>query len=121
MAGKGDKKRPMKVDLDTYSSNWDKIFGAKDRDLAYESDNPLERPIEVIVHNDGHEILVQENVGEFWDPGGKRSATVVKTVRGFAVEFYEKSKLIRTVNMFEHTLQYAEDAAENWCLGVIIE
>lgn len=27
MAGKGDKRRPMKVSAETYSSNWDAIFG----------------------------------------------------------------------------------------------
>jgi hypothetical protein len=118
MSGKGSKPRPYSVSRDQFNSNWDKIFGSSDKDLAYESDNPLERPIEVHVHNDGHQILVQESVGEFWDAGGKRNAVIVKTVKGFAVEFYEKSKLIRTVNMFEHNLQYAEDAAENWCLGI---
>lgn len=120
MAGKGDKQRPMKVDRDTYSSNWDKIFGAKDRDLAYESENPLERPIEVHVHNDGHEILVQENISQHWSDNGKRTATVVKSHKGYSVEFYEKSRLIRTTDMFEHSQQYAEDAAENWCLGVMV-
>ena len=119
MAGKGDKQRPMKVDRDTYNSNWEKIFGAKDRDLAYESDNPLERPIEMHVHSDGHEILVQENITQFWSDNVKISATVVKSMKGYCVEFYEKSRLIRTTDMFDHSQQYAEDAAENWCLGIL--
>lgn len=105
MAGKGDKQRPMKVNRDTYSSNWDKIFRKAEK---------------VHVHNDGHEILVQENISQHWSANGKRSATVVKSHKGFSVEFYEKSKLIRTTDMFEHSQQYAEDAAENWCLGVMV-
>lgn len=44
MAGKGSRPRP--VNREIFNSNWDKIFGDKNRDLAYESDNPLERPID---------------------------------------------------------------------------
>lgn len=118
MSGKGSKPRPYSVSRDQFNSNWDKIFGSSDKDLAYESDNPLERPVEVHVHNDGHEILVQETVTEHWSDNGKRSAIVVKSIKGFSVEYYERSKLIKTVDMFDHALQYAEDAAENWCLGI---
>ena len=46
MNGKGDKRRPQRVDNKTFDSNWDRIFGNKNRDLKYESDNPLERPFE---------------------------------------------------------------------------
>lgn len=46
MAGKGDKPRPIKVDRETFESNWDRIFNKDEKDLAYESDNPLERPYE---------------------------------------------------------------------------
>lgn len=42
MAGKGSKQRP--TNLNKYEANWDRIFGDKSRNLAYESDNPLERP-----------------------------------------------------------------------------
>lgn len=42
MAGKGSKQRP--TDQKKYADSWERIFGSKDRDLAYESDNPLERP-----------------------------------------------------------------------------
>lgn len=44
MSGKGDKYR--KVDYGRYRDNWDKIFNKDKQDLAYESDNPLERPYE---------------------------------------------------------------------------
>lgn len=105
MAGKGDKPRPMKVDRDTYNSNWDQIFRKADK---------------VHIHNDGHEILVQENVSEHWSHENDRTATVVKSHKGHSVQFYEGSQLIRTVDMFEKSLTYAEDAAENWCLGVMV-
>jgi hypothetical protein len=55
MSGKGSKPRPYSVDQKTFSDNWEKIFGSKDRDLAYESDNPLERPIEVSSNNGSEE------------------------------------------------------------------
>jgi len=44
MNGKGDKRRPQQVDQKTFESNWDKIFNKDNKDLQYESDNPLERP-----------------------------------------------------------------------------
>ena len=44
MAGKGSKRRPMHIAYTTYDTNWDKIFNKEKKDLAYESDNPLERP-----------------------------------------------------------------------------
>ena len=36
MAGKGDKKRPMQVDRDTYSNNWDAIFNAKPNENMFD-------------------------------------------------------------------------------------
>lgn len=32
MAGKGSKPRPFSVDKQTYSDNWDRIFGKKDKE-----------------------------------------------------------------------------------------
>lgn len=46
MSGKGSKPRPFSVNNETFSSNWDNIFNKNKKDLAYESDNPLERPYE---------------------------------------------------------------------------
>jgi len=31
MAGKGDKRRPMKVPQEDYSNNWDEIFKKKEK------------------------------------------------------------------------------------------
>lgn len=44
MSGKGSKPRPFSVNQETFASNWDKIFNKDKQDLAFESDNPLERP-----------------------------------------------------------------------------
>ena len=103
MSGKGSKPRPMQISQTKFDSNWDKIFGG---DKMHE-------------HKDGHEILVQEIVSQFYSDNGKREAHVVKSVKGFSVEFYERSRLERTVDMHSKSLQYAEDAAENWCLGLM--
>ena len=31
--GKGDKRRPKNIDRQTFSDNWDSIFGMKDSDI----------------------------------------------------------------------------------------
>jgi len=36
------------------------------------------------------------------------------------VELYEKSRYIRTVDVTNKSLQYAEDTAENYALGVLV-
>lgn len=38
-AGKGDSPRPYSVDQKTFESNWDAIFGKKDKDDKKEIDN----------------------------------------------------------------------------------
>ena len=37
MSGKGDKRRPTKVDQDTFASNWERIFGKKNESTTNES------------------------------------------------------------------------------------
>ena len=72
------------------------------------------------VHNDGHEVLVQETISEHFSDNGKRSAKVVRSIKGHSVELYERSRLVRTIDLFEKDISYVEDAAENWCLGVMV-
>ena len=48
---------------------------------------------------------------------GKRTAEV-KLVTVPMVEFYENGKLIKTITYNHHNLQYAEDAAENYVMGI---
>jgi predicted transcriptional regulator len=104
--GKGSKSRPLGVDRKQFENNWDKIFAAPDRDLAYESDNPLERPIET-------------KVSSFFSDNGKKEAVVLLTDKGFMVELYEQSRYIKTVDCSGRSINWAEDVAENYTLGMI--
>lgn len=88
MNGKGDKRRPQRVDNNTFESNWDRAF-------------KTETPI---------------NISEHWSPNGKRSASVICEAEGFFIELMEKSKVIKIIR--KTTEDEAEDCAENWCLGL---
>lgn len=63
--------------------------------------------------------LVTEFRSRHWSVNGKREAKVLLSDLGYLVEMYEKSRLIHTVELFDKSEQYAEDAAENWALGII--
>lgn len=45
---KGSRRRPIDPALErkVFEDNWDRIFNKDNKDLNYESDNPLERPFE---------------------------------------------------------------------------
>ena len=55
----------------------------------------------------------------YWSADEARKATVHESYEGWFVEFYENDKLMERRNLFEHNEEYAENAAENWVLGVI--
>ena len=46
-------------------------------------------------------------------------AKVYEAYEGWFVEFYKNNKLVERRDLFEHSEEYAENAAENWVLGVI--
>jgi hypothetical protein len=46
-------------------------------------------------------------------------AKVYESYEGWFVEFYKDNVLIERRDLFEHNEEYAENAAENWVLGVI--
>jgi dTDP-4-dehydrorhamnose 3,5-epimerase-like enzyme len=48
-----------------------------------------------------------------------RSAEVYKDERGFFVRFYRHDSCVEERHLFEHSETYAENAAENWVMGVI--
>lgn len=48
-----------------------------------------------------------------------RLAEVSLEDEAFIVYMYSQDKLVRTQEITEHTVQYAEDCAENWTLGII--
>lgn len=97
MNGKGSKRRPSLVDNQTLEENWKRIFGMKE-------------------HKRG---VITEEISKHFSDNGKREATVIKTESGYMVELYEKSRYIRTVDVRDKSLSYAEDTAENWTLGVL--
>lgn len=117
--GKGSKQRPLIVDRKKFENNWDKIFAASDRDLEYESDNPLERPIEMKEHK--KEVRITEPVSRFFSDNGKREAVVMLGDEGFSVDLFEGSRYIRTVDCSKKSINWAEDVAENWTLGVLYD
>ena len=49
---------------------------------------------------------------------GDRKSTIYETSEGYAVEVFDKGILKKVHNLYEHTLRYAEDCAENWIEGV---
>ena len=90
MNGKGDKRRPQRVDREQFESNWDKAFGKK----------------------------MLTNLHTFWSDNGKRSSNVLinNLTKVYVIECLQKSKIVRSdTKNFEFE---AEIVAENWCLGV---
>lgn len=57
----------------------------------------------------------------YWGDGkySDRRAEVCRDARGFFVQFFKDDHFIEFRTLYEHSERYAEDAAENWCLGVI--
>lgn len=95
MAGKGSKPRPLSVKQNDFDAQWDLIFGGKN-----------------MKHTNPQKISVH------FSENGRKEAVVLKTIDGFVVDLYEQSRYIKTVNCTDHSLQYAEDCAENYTLGV---
>jgi hypothetical protein len=62
-------------------------------------------------------------LSEFWGDGeySNRKSSVCKDDNGFLVEFYENDVLLEPRHLYEHSEIYAENAAENWVIGVIRE
>lgn len=48
-----------------------------------------------------------------------RDADVTKIDGTILVRCYEDDVLIRTIDVTEHSVRYAEDAIENWIEGII--
>ena len=100
MAGKGSKPRPLSVSQSEFDKQWDLIFGGKNMKHQHERG------------------IITEEVSQYMSPDGRRESIVVATEKGYMVELYEKKKYIKTVDVTNHSLSYAEDAAENWVLNV---
>tara|TARA_R100001591_G_scaffold62155_1_gene71626 strand:- start:1252 stop:1476 length:225 start_codon:yes stop_codon:yes gene_type:complete len=65
----------------------------------------------------------REIVSEFREYGtpveGSRLALIMSTKYGYEVDLYEEDKKVRTINVHDHSVSYAEDCAENWCQRII--
>lgn len=91
MNGKGDKRRPQKVDQAVFESNWDRIFKKK-------RSGPM-------------------TISEYTSEDGNRTAEVICEAEGFFAWFFQNDEHVRTVKKV--TEQDAENAAEDWVLGLI--
>lgn len=56
---------------------------------------------------------------DFFGKDEIRKASIYESYRGFEVRFYEHNDLVETRLLHEHNRQYAEDACENWVMGII--
>jgi len=57
----------------------------------------------------------------YWGDGeySDRRAEVCKNNRGYFVQLFTNNVLVDYREVYAHSERYAEDTAENWCLGVI--
>tara|TARA_B100002019_G_C20991551_1_gene460806 strand:- start:287 stop:508 length:222 start_codon:yes stop_codon:yes gene_type:complete len=69
-------------------------------------------------HEHKRDVGISEVISKYFSVNGKLTAEVIKTEKGYMVELYEKSRYIRTVDVSDHSLSYAEDTAENYTLGL---
>lgn len=58
-----------------------------------------------------------EFISEFYSPSRDRKATITRDQYHWVVDLFEDSQKIETRLITDHTLQYAEDLAENFVKG----
>lgn len=63
---------------------------------------------------DGRTFIV-----EYFGTGNDRSARIYTAWRGYSVDLIHKGQRIDTVEVWDHTREYAEDTAENWIMEII--
>ena len=102
MAGKGSKPRPLSVTQSKFDEQWDLIFGGKN-----------------MKHEHKRGVVITEEISKHFSHDGKKLSIVVVSERGYMVELYDNEKYIKTVDVSDHSLSYAEDTAENWVLGIL--
>ena len=57
-------------------------------------------------------------ISEF-EKDNRRAIVIFNDETVFTVEMYEDNKLVESREIVDHTLQYAEDCAENWIESII--
>jgi hypothetical protein len=58
-------------------------------------------------------------LSEFWSDDKSKTATIILDNGTYGVEFYENNELIEYRAFPNKSLRYAEDAAENFTLGIL--
>jgi hypothetical protein len=58
-------------------------------------------------------------LSEFWSDDKSKTATIILDNGAYGVEFYENNELIEYRTFPNKSLRYAEDAAENFALGIL--
>jgi len=58
-------------------------------------------------------------LNEFWSDDKSKTATIILDDNTYGVEFYENNELIEYRKFPNKSLRYAEDAAENFTLGIL--
>ena len=57
-------------------------------------------------------------ISEYFSDDGSKRAFVFKLDRGYGIDFYENEKYNHTLMYVSKSLQFVEDAAENFVLGI---
>lgn len=58
-------------------------------------------------------------LSEFWSDDNSKTATIILDNGTYGVEFYQDNELIEYRTFPNKSLRYAEDAAENFTLGIL--
>ena len=62
--------------------------------------------------------MIGELISQYGRPQS-REAFIFKNRKGFFVELYRETMLVRVVECFDHSESYAEDVAENWVQKIL--
>lgn len=63
-------------------------------------------------------VNMEQFLSEYFSYDERRKA-VIKDQFGYFVELWENGRLVESRDLSNHTKQYAQDCAENWCEGTI--
>lgn len=63
-------------------------------------------------------LRIKDYTGDPNDPDNRsKSAVIWRDQNGFWVDLYYETHPCKLINVNEHSIHYAEDAAENWVMG----
>jgi hypothetical protein len=61
---------------------------------------------------------MRNNISEFYSEDQTKKAVVVKNDSDYCIDFYNNGKYEHSIMYVGRSLRYAEDAAENYALGI---